>query len=270
MNRLSKDTRVLILHMLVEGVAMQSIHRITGVSMNTIGKLLEDAGETCRKHHDRTVRNLPGRRHVQCDENWSWIYAKEKNAGHVVPWDRAGTVWTWIAIDTASRLVISYHMSQNRGVRSATKIMRDLKSRLDRAPDIAADQLPSYRVAKNKVFGRRGRLTQSKCEGITSHVERYNGKMRMGNKRYTRKTNAASKTFARHKALVHVQTVYTNFCWLHTTLKVSPAMEAGIDNQLRDVEWIIDLIDANTSKPKKPSLARSHFTTSGMVNVSDT
>jgi len=120
---------------------------------------LADAGEACSRHHDETVTGLPGRRHLQCDELWSYIYAKEKNAAHVNPWDDAGTVWTWIALDTKSKLVVSYRITKGRDTGSALKLMRDLKQRLLCVPDLAADELQSYRKAVPHVFGRRCRLT---------------------------------------------------------------------------------------------------------------
>ncbi|MDE0695825.1 MAG: hypothetical protein OXH76_08350 [Boseongicola sp.] len=218
----------------------------------TVAKLLKDAGEACRKHHNRTVRELPGRRHFQCDELWSFVYAKEKQAASADPWDVAGTVWTWTALDSDSRMIVAYHATQSRGVRSATKILRDLKSRSKQMPDIAADGLESYAVAAKRVFGPRYSLTQGKGDGTNSNFERSNLTVRMGNRRYTRKTNGFSKTLARHKALLHLQFTHYNFCRIHTTLRVTPAMEAGIDDTLRDLEWIVDLIDANTPKPKKP------------------
>jgi len=215
-------------------------------------RLLADAGEACSRHHDETVTGLPGRRHLQCDELWSYIYAKEKNAAHVNPWDDAGTVWTWIALDTKSKLVVSCRITKGRDTGSALKLMRDLKQRLLCVPDLAADEPQSCRKAVPHVFGRRCRLTQCKVDGTTSHVERCNLKVRMGNKRYTRRTSAFSKTFRQHVALMHVHTVYNNFCWQHASLRVSPAMEAGIDDTLRDPMWIVGLVDDNTPAPRKP------------------
>jgi len=253
MNRLSTEKRARLLHWMVEGVSQRAISRVENVSMRTLSKLLRDAGEACRKHHDETVRKLPRKRLFECDETWSYVYAKDKNAAEAEPWDEVGTMWTWIALDQKSRMVVSYHISKKRDTKSAVVLMEDLKSRLDMIPDISADELQSYRKAVDRVFGRRHcRLTQCKGDGTTAHVERYNLKIRMGNKRCTRRTSAFSKTLKQHIALMHVHTTYNNFCWQHATLRVSPAMAAGVDDTLRDVEWIIGLIDANAPKRKRP------------------
>ena len=115
----------------------------------------------------------------------------------------------------------------HRATSVARRLARSTAKHLGKVCNLALTK--SYRIAKNKVFGRLGRVTQGKGDGTTSHVERYNAKIRMGNKRYVRKTNAYSKTFRQHVALVHLQTVYNNFCWTHTTLQVTPAMEAGTE-----------------------------------------
>ena len=252
MNRLSKERQAQVLHLLVEGNSIRSICRLTGVSKDTVSKLLVAAGKACKKHHDRHVRGIPGRRNIQCDELWGFIYAKDKVKMHATPLDKAGSVWTWTALDSRSKLMTAYHVSMNRDARSATKILRDLKSRLERVPNIYADKLEAYRIAAKRVFGSRARLRQSKGDGVTSHVERHNLSIRMGNRRYARRTNAFSKKLERHVAMLHLWALYYNFCWIHSSLRVSPAMEAGVDDKLRDVEWIVDLIEANTPKPKKP------------------
>ena len=248
MNRLPTDKRARALHWMVEGASMRSISRVEDVSMTALDKLLTDAGETCRRHHDRTVRRLPRKRVIECDENWSFVYAKSRNADTAKPWDEVGDVWTWIAIDRDTRLVVSYHLSDGRDARAATDFMMDLKPRLSAVPDICADQLKSYPIAVRRVFGRRCLLTQRKGDGTTSHIERYNLKVRMGNRRYTRKTNAFSKTFRHHTAMMHLNTVYNNFCWHHKTLRVSPAMAAGMDGTLRDIGWIVGMIDADAPR----------------------
>jgi len=195
---------------------------------------------------------VQGKRRVQCDEIWDFVYAKETNVPYVVPWDTAGTVWMWTALDTESRLLLAYHCTKRRDARSATKLMRDLKPRLDRMPDISTDMLDSYRIATRKVFGRRCRLVQGKENGNTAHVERHNLTIRTRNRRYVRKGTGFSKTFRDHMAMAHLSFVYYNFCCIHRTLRVSPAMAAGIDDTLRDIDWIVGLIEKNTPKPKKP------------------
>lgn len=153
-----------------------------------------------------------------------------------------------------------YHSSMHRNARSATKIMRDLKSRLDKVPHLAADKLESYRVAVDRVFGRRTRLRklrQSKCDGATSLVERHNLTIRMGNRRFMRRTNAFSKNHERHIDMMHLFMLHYNFCRIHSTIKVSPAMKAGVDDKLLDLEWIVGLIDANTPASANRAGSRS-------------
>ena len=252
MNGLSIEKRAEVLSMLVKGSSMRSTSRHAGVTVKAIGRLLTAAGKACKKHHDKHVRGRPGRRNIQCDEPWSFVCAKEKMTDVAEPWDAAGSVWTFTSLDTDSRLIVSYHASTGRNTRSATKIMRDLRSRLDLTPNIATDQLKAYWIAANKVFGPRARLTQSKGTGITSHVERHNNTIRNSNRRYTRRTIALSKKQEQHRNMLHLMMLHYIFVRIHSTLDVTPAMEVGIDDQLRDVEWIVGLIDADTPPPKKP------------------
>ena len=252
MNRLSKKKRAEILGMLVEGVSMRATSRLADVNFQTVNNLLVNAGAACRKYHDENVVGIPGRRNIQCDEIWAPIYAKDKAKSYANPIDEAGSAWAFVALDADTKLVTSYHSSMNRDARAATKLMRDLKSRLDRAPRLSADKLEAYKIAVRRVFGGRARLRQSKGDGATSLIERLNLTIRMGNRRFTRKTNAFSKRHDRHIDMLHLLFLHYNFCRIHSTIKVSPSMEAGIDDQLRDLEWIVGLIDANTPPPKKP------------------
>ena len=154
MNRLQTSHRAQILGMLVEGMSMRAITRLTGVSINTVAKLLSDAGEACAAFHDSHVRGIEGHRHIQCDEIWSFVYAKEKNAARAkaAP-SNARDAWTWTAIDAQSKLIISYLMSSRRDGQSAIEFMDDLRSRIEDRPQITTDGLGSYIEAVEGAFG---------------------------------------------------------------------------------------------------------------------
>ena len=258
MNRLSTEKRAYILSLLVEGMSMRSIKERQGVSRVTISRLLESAGRACRQYHDDHVRNIPGKRNIQCDEMWSFVYAKEKRAPYVIPWDAAGSVWTWMAMDADSKLLVSYLLTQDRDTESATELLVDLMGRLDETPHITTDELKSYRAAARRVLGpRHSRVLSQTRKGkdtghSTSYIERLNLTVRMENRRYARKTNAFSKMFSRHIAMMNLWAVYYNFCREHMSLRITPAMDADIDDERHDFKWIVELIDAMTPTPKKP------------------
>ena len=207
------------------------------------------------------MRDIPGKRSIQCDEVWSFVYAKEKRAPYVEPWDIAGTVWTWTALDADSKLLVSYLVSANRDTDAAAELFTDLVSRLDETSHITADELKSYRAAARQVFGRKHRRVLSQTrKGVetghtTSYVERHNLTIRMGNRRFTRKTNAFSKMLSRHVTMMDLWALHYNFCRIHMSLQITPAMEAGLTTELYDCEWIAELIDAMTMPPKKPAPA---------------
>jgi len=288
MNKLTTKKRAQILSMLVEGMSMRSITRITGVSINTVAKLLADAGEACADVHDYKVRGIKGNRRIEADEIWSFCYAKERavpSAGNAP--EGAGDVWTWTAIDADSKLLLSYLVSNERGGESALALMDDLRGRLLGRPQITTDGLRAYAEAVEESFGadvdyaqviknygqsadghsQERRYSPAVCTNIekrkiqgnpdmcaanTSHVERHNLSMRMGMRRFTRLTNAFSKRIEKHAAMVSLFALLYNFCRIHTTIKVTPAMDAGLDHTVRDCEWIVGLIDERAQKPKKP------------------
>jgi len=252
MNRLSTRKRAKILHALVKNNSIRATAEMQDVSKCTVSKLLVAAGKACRKHHDQHVRNIDRRQNIQCDEIHTFIYAKRKSAARSKPLDRCGDCWLWTALIAETKLLVSYHVSMSRDARSAIKIMRDMESRLTMIPNIAADKLKAYEIATRKVWGSRARLRQSKADGATSYVERHNRTIRTSNRRYARKTDSFSKKLERHIAMVHLWALHYNFVRIHMTLKVTPAMAAGIDDTLRDMEWIVGLIDADTPKPKRP------------------
>ena len=238
---------------------MRSTARACDVAFNTVARYLDLAGAACKLYHDEHVRGIKGKRDVQCDELWSFIYAKDKVADYADPWDAVGTVWTFTALDADSKLMISQLVRKNRGVRSATVFMKDMKGRLNRRPRLATDSLSSYGTAARKVFGKKIHIVQNRkgedTDHPTSYVERMNLTIRMKNRRFTRKTNAFSKKYDRHVAMMNLLIVHYNFCWIHQTLRVTPAMEAGLTDTLRDYDWLTDLTDEyerNHIKRKKP------------------
>lgn len=282
MNKLAIKTRVQILSMLVEGSSMRSISRITGVSINTVTKLLVDAGEACAAYHDETVRDVKAAK-VQCDEIWSFCYAKEKNvAGAKAAPEGAGDVWTWTALDSDSKMILAYEVGDRSGA-TAIEFMDDLRGRLANRVQLTTDGHKAYLEAVEGAFGADvdyamlvklyGEATGSKgherkyspaeCTGArkvaiegepgmkavsTSHVERQNLTMRMGMRRFTRLTNGFSKKLENHLHMLSLYFVHYNFCRMHKTLRMSPAMAAGVVSDLRDVEWIVSLIDARAPK----------------------
>ena len=239
---------------------MRSISRAEDVDIGTVARLLDSAGKACKHYHNKHVRGIKGDCHIQCDEVWSFVYAKERRAGYAKPWDKAGTVWTWTALDTDTKLIVAYKVRKRRDTKSATVLMRDLAKRLDKTPILVADQLKAYRKAAREVFGKKVVLSQKKSDPdtgfTTAHVERHNLTIRMCNRRFNRKTNAFSKKFAQHMATIHLFMLYYNFVRIHKTLRVTPAMEAWLTGTLHDFEWIVELIDSLTPPPKKPGPAK--------------
>ena len=258
MNKLDVEKRAKLIHLMCSGMPLRRIADVEKVSLATVMRLLRLAGATCHLYHFDNVRDIPGRRNIQCDELWSFVYAKEKRVPYVKPLDAAGTAWTWTALDADSKLLVSYLISKKRNTRAAIKLFSDVRSRLLERPRITADQLSAYRKASKEVFGKKGRKTLSQTrKGVdtghsTAHVERHNLTIRRENSRYARKTNAFSKKLSRHIRMMDLWAVHYNFCRIHGTLRVTPAMEAGLTTELHDCEWIVGLIDLMTMPPKKP------------------
>lgn len=283
MNKLPKSKRVMILNLLVEGMSMRAISRTVGVSINTVTKLLIEAGEVCADYHNDTVRNVTTS-NVQCDEIWSFCYAKKKNVAtaKAAP-EFAGDVWTWTALDADSKLIVSYLVG-GRDSEYALEFMDDVKSRLANRVQLTTDGHKAYLLAVEEAFGAdvdyaqlvkiygsapegvKGRYSPAECTGIkknriegnpdeklvsTSYVERQNLTMRMSMRRFTRLTNGFSKKIDNHIHMLSLYFVHYNFCRIHKTLKVTPAMEAGLTKELHSTEFIVDLMDARAPKPKK-------------------
>ena len=268
---------------------MRAVSRVAGVSINTVKKLLIDAGHACAEFHDHKVRHVKAAR-VQCDEIWSFCYAKKKNvADAVAAPEGAGDVWTWTAIDSDSKLIISY-LAAGRDSDSALEFMDDVRSRLADRVQLTSDGHHAYLVAVEEAFGddvdyaqlkklygpapepNEKRYSSSRCIGATktgiignpdrrhistSYVERQNLTMRMHMRRFTRLTNAFSKKFENHVHALSLYFVYYNFCRIHKTLRVTPAMQAGLTDTVYNIDFIVDLIDAREPRnikrgPYKP------------------
>ena len=294
MNKLPIHKRAQILSMLVEGMSMRSVSRIAGASFMTVIKLLVDAGEACAAHHDEHVVNVKASR-VQCDEIWAFCYAKDKTvkAGlKAMPEGGVGDVWTWTALDRDTKLLIAYEVGDRSGA-TAREFIADLRNRLANRVQLTTDGHKVYLEAVDNAFGiavdfaqlikiyggETGNTTQvryspGECIRIdkrlvmgkpieadisTSHVERQNLNMRMGMRRFTRLTNAFSKKMANHMAMVALYTTYYNFVRIHQSLRMTPAMAAGLSTELYDTEWIIGLIDTRAQKPNRPKTYRKRI-----------
>ncbi len=272
MNKLNTERRVQILRCLVEGNSIRSTSRITGAAKNTVVKLLVDAGKACSEYQDKTLRNLSCKR-LQCDEIWSFCYAKKKN----VPKEYRNTfgygdVWTWTAICAETKLVPSWLVG-DRNSYTAYLFIQDLASRLNHRIQLTTDGFKAYLEAVEGAFGSEidyamlvkiygtdseGEKRYSPAEIIetkrkvivgnpdrklisTSYVERQNLTMRMSMRRFTRLTNGFSKKVENLAHAVSLHFMYYNFCRIHKTLKVTPAMEAKVTDQLWDIEDIVSL-----------------------------
>ena len=287
MNKITTAKRIHILNMLVEGMSMRATSRIAEVSINTVTKLMIEAGEACATYHDEAVRDVEARK-VQCDEIWAFCYAKDKNVARAKAAPRgAGDVWTWTALDSDSKLILSYEIGDRSGA-TAIEFMDDLRSRLANRVQLTTDGHKAYLEAVEGAFGgdvdfaqliklygdstgQKGhekKYSPAECTGTkkrrvegspdiehvsTSYVERQNLTMRMGMRRFTRLTNAFSKKLENHLLMLSLYFVHYNFVRIHSTLKCTPAMAAGVSDTLHDMEWIVGLIDARASKPNRPA-----------------
>lgn len=278
MNRLPLEKRTQVVAALVEGSSINSIGRMTGVAKHTILKLLEDMGCACASYHHRHVRNLPAKR-IQADEIWAFCGAKQKNASPDKKLQGWGDVWTWTAIDADTKLCISYLVG-GRDTEWASDFAWDLQCRVVGRPQITTDAHKPYLKAIEGAFGQdvdyaqlhkiygasdepEARYSPAKCIGCdmktvigspdpahvsTSYVERQNLTMRMSMRRFTRLTNGFSKKIDNHGHAVALHFMYYNFVRVHKTLRVTPAMEAGIADNVWSMEELVNLLDTSEAR----------------------
>jgi len=274
MNKLPTEKRIQILHLLCEGNSLRATARLSDTAFNTVAKLFVDAGKACADYQDRALRNLSCRR-LQLDEIWSFVYAKQKNVpgAKSAPAD-AGDVWTWVAIDAQTKLVPSWRVG-DRSSETAMAFVDDLAARLASRVQITTDGHRPYLEGIEGAFGGdidyamlvkvygaspegEKRYSPAECIGTmrqriegnpdprhvsTSFVERQNLTMRMSIRRFTRLTNAFSKKIENHALSVALHYMYYNFCRIHKTLRVTPAMAAGVTDRLLGVADIVKVLE---------------------------
>ncbi len=259
---------------------MRSIVRVENVHYDAVQKLLVDAGKACAAFHDENVRGVKSQ-WVQCDEAWSFVGMKEKTA-KAKGVDDKGDVWTWAGIDADSKLVISYLIGK-RDFECAKDLMEDLKARLANRTQITTDGLKAYLQAVEETFGGDVDFAQlvkiygdpkdgkgqksSDCIGArktpvsgnpneakisTSFIERQNLNIRMGIRQFTRSTNAFSKKIEHHFYALAIYFMYYNFCRIHSTLRITPAMAAGLTNRIWELEDILALIPDEAPRKRDP------------------
>jgi IS1 family transposase len=262
MNQLKIAKRAQIIAALVEGNSINATCRMLGVGKHSVLRLLEDAGCACAAYHDAMVRGVRANR-VQCDEIWAFVYGKDKNLTVEQLNAGAGSVWTWTAIDADTKLIITY-MLGDRGAGTALAFMQDLASRLENRIQLTTDGHRVYADAVENAFGSEidyamlvkiygasnegeSRYSPATCIGCrtgilngdpdpkhisTSYIERQNLSMRMGMRRFTRLTNGHSKKIENHGHQVALYFFHYNFCRVHSSLRVTPAMEAGLTDHV--------------------------------------
>jgi IS1 family transposase len=275
MNKLSSAKRAQALHMMAEGVSLRAITRLTGINRTTLIKLLVDAGKAFSDYQDRTLVNLTCKR-IQVDEAWAFCYAKQKNVATAKAAPQgAGDIWTWVGIDADTKLVVSYYVG-NRDGDAAMTFINDLAHRLSTRVQLTSDGLRAYLEAVEGAFGADidyaqlvklygpslegpRRYSPAECTGAiktpitgkpdpkhisTSYSERQNLNIRMGNRRMTRLTNAFSKKAKNHVHMMAVYFMHYNFVRIHQTLKVTPAMAAGVSKRLWEMSDLVDVLEA--------------------------
>jgi IS1 family transposase len=245
MKTLSREKQTQIIAALVEGNSLRATARICDVAFNTVLDFLPRVGMACAEYQDKALRGLKCKR-TQCDECWSFGYAKDKN----LPAEKQGkfgfgSVWTWVAVDADTKLVPSFLIG-NRDAASARMFVDDLASRLASRVQLTTDGLRVYLEAIEGAFD------PDPDHISTSYVERQNLSMRMGMRRFTRLTNAFSKKIENHAYMTALYFMHYNFVRRHQTLRVSPAMEAGVSERLWSVEDILNLVPQPKAGPRGP------------------
>lgn len=273
MNKLDSKTREQVISCLIEGCSIRATVRMTGVAKKTVMRLLLEVGTVCAEYQDKVFRNLKCKR-LQLDEMWSWIYCKEKNRTEEIAKKNpaAGDVWLWTAVDADTKLVPAW-MLGNRDGRTARRFVADLASRLSHRVQITTDSHRPYLQAVEDAFGgdvdyamlhkvygfpmeHETRYSPATCIGCeqkrisgdpdiehvsTSFVERQNWTVRTNMRRYTRLSNGFSRKIENHAAAVALNYFSYNFIKIHRTLRVSPAMAAGVTDRLWEVKDLVAL-----------------------------
>jgi IS1 family transposase len=274
-NQLSSSKRAQLASCLAEGSSLRATARMTGVCFNTVLKFLPQIGAACSIYQDQTFQNLTCKR-IQCDEIWAFVGAKEKNATAEKKAEGWGDVWTWLAIDAETKLIPCWYVGA-RDSQAAYHFMNDLAARLVHRVQLTTDGFKPYLQAVEEAFGdeidyaqlvkiygegpkTEARYSPAQCMGTrvakvsgspesghvsTSYVERSNLTLRMGNRRFTRLTNAFSKKVANHEHAVALSMMHYNFCRIHQTLRVTPAMQAGISDHVWELSEVVGLLDSD-------------------------
>jgi IS1 family transposase len=276
MNKLSQVDRAKALQLLCEGMSIRAITRVTGFSKTTVSKLVVDAGQAAAWYQDRVFQSLDCKR-LQIDEVWGFVAAKQKNVATMKrPQFDAGDAWLWLATDAQTKLVPCWHVGTRDG-EAAMEFVDDLASRLASRTQITTDGLKAYLYAVDAAFGgevdyaqlvklygdapegAKGRYSPAECTGAiktrvignpdmkhvsTSYAERNNLNIRMHSRRMTRLTNAFSKKMENHAHAMALHFLYYNFVRIHKTLKITPAMAAGVTDRLWEVSDMVAVLDA--------------------------
>ena len=277
MNKLDREKRARVIAALMEGCSIRSTVRMTGVSKPTVLRLLIEVGAVADRYQNRVMRNLTCKR-IQVDELWSFVAAKQKNVTTKVKAREpmAGDIWLWTALDADTKLVPAWCIG-NRDADAAEAFIRDLASRLSNRIQLTSDGWKPYLEAVEAVFGTEidysmliklyaadrqpeARYSPPKCIGCnqrpitgspdpkhvsTSYVERQNLTARMSMRRFTRLTNAFSKKLDSHAAAIALYFFSYNFIRIHATLRVTPAMAAGVTDRLWEVSDLVALLEAD-------------------------
>ncbi|MGB6535146.1 MAG: helix-turn-helix domain-containing protein [Xanthobacteraceae bacterium] len=301
MYKLTTAKRAQALQMMAEGISLRAIVRLTGISRTTLIKLLEDAGQAFSEYQDRALMNLNCKR-LQVDEAWAFCYAKQKNVptAKAAP-EGAGDIWTWVGLDAQSKLAVSWYVG-GRDSEAAMIFMDDLAKRLANRVQLTSDGHKAYLEAVEGAFGSdidyamlvkvygpapegQRRYSPAECIGTvkhrvegnpdpkhvsTSYAERQNLNIRMGNRRMTRLTNAFSKKAANHDHMMAIYFMHYNFVRIHQTLKVTPAMAAGVSAKLWEMSDMVKVLeDWEASTARGPSVGKCSGNESSARGPSD-
>lgn len=279
MNKLSLDKQAQIIMLIAEGNSLRSTSRIAGCSIVTVMKLFCAVGKACERFHEDTVLNLPSKR-IEVDEIWNFVYAKERNAPNA-QYTGAGDCWTWTAIDPDTKLIVCWTIGK-RNAETGFLFMENVAQRLMNRVQLTSDGYKVYLDAVEnafegmidyaqlvKLYGVSDRPDGSRDKRLrylgsdrttingrpdpryitTSHIERQNLTIRMHNRRFTRKTNAFSKKLENHQYALAITFVYYNFVRIHSSIRTTPAMEAGLMDRWMEVKDMVKLTDRYSSKP---------------------